>query len=251
MEHGATHSGHNKYLTGGALAVGGVIAAPYVLPMVGFGTFNMTAQAAQLCSASTPIYGTGLVGAINTGLSHIPLVGESLAVGALGSWSAALITGGLSIGGLMLGKYMEKNYDPTHRVPWGKIIKYTTLATSLLIALPSILSGLSMGLTFLAFAGATLFAGAGAGAIAASNTYSATNASLGMMGGLNTLTAGKGIIGLLPHLLTCGAAAFPFIGSLLAKKEEKEPEMPKLELPATSWAQRVQAPQPQGHAPAL
>lgn len=215
------HSQHSES-SGGALATigvaSGVIAAPYVLPLVGMGNAAMTKQIVTLCETSAG-HGIGLAGVINKGISHIPGVGDTLAAGG---WANAFASGIIGIGGTLLGNYVSNHYDREGHFPWGKAIKYAALATSILIALPSLLSGISMGLTYLAFAAG--------GAGLASTVSGALGSSLGLMGGINVISAGAGLSGLIAHAVTCGAAALPIIGSLWMghKAHTARPEHPPL-----------------------
>ncbi len=200
------HRGHKRLLVGAGLTTA-VVAAPHVLPLIGVGNAAMANEVVMQCS-SAGFAETGLAGAINGLLSSIPGIGSSLAGGG---WIAAAASGGIGIGGVLLGNYVHKHHDKPGHIQWGKIIKYAALATSMLIALPSILSGVSMGLTYLAFVTA--------GAAAALSVSTATTSTLGMMG---TVQAGTAMATFAPHIMTCGAAALPAVGSLfLAKKQDK------------------------------
>lgn len=202
QNHGQHDTGNNGAKLAAIGAVGGVIAAPYVLPVVGLGSEFMTKQILTLCQTSAG-NGIGLAGVVNDGLNIIPGVGTTLAAGG---WANALTSGVVGIGGTLLGNYIEKHYDRPGHLPWGKIIKYAAITTSILVALPSLLSGISMGLTYLAFAMG--------GAAVASTVAGATGSTLGLMGGINVISAGAGLSGLLAHVVTCGAAALPIIGTL-------------------------------------
>lgn len=205
--HGDHHSTDRALLTGLGLTAG-IVAAPHVLPLFGVGTEFMAAQTASLCGK---LGGSGLAGAVNSGLASVPGVGEYLAAGG---WTSAIASGLIGLGGSLLGSYIHKKYDQPGQIQWGKIIKYAAIATSLLVALPSILSGVSMGITFLtlAFGGAALATSVG-------KTLSTT---LGMMPGLNVVMQTASFSGFIPHIFSCGAAGIPAIGSLFASRHEAE-----------------------------
>lgn len=212
-QHGTEHSGLKLVGIG---AVGGVIAAPYILPAIGVGSSFMTKQIVTICQTSAG-NGIGLAGVVNGGLSAIPGIGPTLAAGG---WANAFTSGIVGIGGTLLGNYIEKHYDREGHIPWGKIIKYAAITTSILVALPSLLSGISMGLTYLAFAFG--------GAAAASTVSGAVGSTLGLMGGINVVSAGAGLSGLLAHVVTCGAAALPIVGTLwMGHKPKDTPQLPK------------------------
>lgn len=220
-------SGSDIAMVGGIGAAGSVIAAPYVLPMLGIGAGRVD-QMLQICSNSAGELGSGLVGTLNGGLSAIPVVGESLAAGG---WGTALTSGIIGLGGVFLGDYIEKHYDKEGQIPWGTIIKYAAITTSILIALPSILSGISMGLTFLGLAigGAEM-----GGAIG-----TAMGGSLGFMGGMQPLTSAAGIAGLLPHFFTCVLGALPVVGTLLTSQKMAH-ETPSNQLQEVDFLERLQ-----------
>lgn len=239
MEAHQQHSNNETAKLAAIGAAGGVIAAPYVLPALGVGTSFMTKQIVTLCQTSAG-NGIGLAGLVNGALEHIPGVGQTLAAGG---WANAVSSGVLGIGGTLLGNYISKHYDRDGQIPWGKVIKYTAIATSMLIALPSILSGLSMGLTYLAFA----FGGASV----ASTVSGALGSSLGLMGGINVISAGAGLSGLLAHVVTCGAAALPIIGGLwLGHQGKAGPETPRT-LPPSVLNGPLQIEGRVTHAPAM
>lgn len=206
---------NKKNLLKGAGVSAGIITAPYLLPAVGIGSDFVTNQLLNFCSTA-PGLGSGLTGIINKGLSAIPEIGTTLAAGG---WINAAASGVVGIGGVLLGNYIQKHYDRDGQIPWGKIIKYAALATSLLIALPSILSGLTIGLTFMAsLTGSAVFTGQVAGAL---------SSTLGLMGNINLATMGAGIASLLPHLMTCGAALLPAMGALMLDKPHTKVEQPR------------------------
>ncbi len=205
MEHGHAHHSSHKWLYG-ATAATGVIAAPYLLPSLGFGRPGLTEAIARICS-TTPGASLGLSGTLRQASESLPGIGSYVAEGG---WNPAIASGILGFGGTWLGNFIHQHYDRKGHIPWGKIIKYVAITTSLLIALPGILSGLTMGATYLAYL-------VGSAALA-SSILGITRASLGLLGEVGTTGIGSGMSALLPHLATCGAAIVPFLGPLLMPK---------------------------------
>lgn len=177
---------------------GALLLAPAVLPMLGFGTSQMASQAiASVHSINAT--GSGLAGIINSALASIPGIGASLAEGRS---FTAIASGAIGFGGIIAGKYLQKKDDGTSKVNWGKLIKNTALITSVLIALPSILAGLSVGLVFLAH----VFGGNALASSVATATYKTLGSiSASQMG--TSLAAGS--FAAVPHVITCGASLMP------------------------------------------
>ncbi len=193
----AQHQRSNKWLLGGIAASSAVVLSPYVLPSFGLGPSNSLEQIVGLCNNSG-VFGSGLAGTINQAFSEIPLIGSSLAAGG---WTSVLSSGIIGLGGSFLGEYIHKKYDHAGHIPWGRVIKYAAIATSMLIALPSLLGGLTMGLGYLAsLVGGIAFA---------SDVLGLAGGTLGLMGSNSIASIGAGITGFLPHLITCGAAFLP------------------------------------------
>lgn len=163
--------------------------------------------------------GDGLAGGINKALNYIPLVGPTLAEG--GIWSM-VATGIIGIGGTLLGKHMEHDAQTEAARKLGKWIRYGALATSLLIAMPSILTGISVGITFL-----SQFFTTSVDTI--STVMTNMKGSLGAMGSMTALTPTTNLLSIsLPHLLTCGMAIIPtalaiFMGTPPKKEAAPEP----------------------------
>lgn len=194
MGHETQHANHLlHWLELGAVGVAGAtIAAPYVLPMVGVGTQMDAITIASMCGNTLG----GLTQSVEHLLRGVPGIGGTL---ASAGWGSSIIAAGIGIGGTMLGDYIHTHYDKKGHIPWGTVIKYASLATSVLIALPSILSGISMGITFLALA----FGGSDA-------MFAARGALQHTIGFSGTAHfAPTGLAALAPHLLTCGRALLP------------------------------------------
>lgn len=195
------HDKHNamKWVVGGvALATGAVILSPYVLPLVGIGGSGLAANTMTALHAGAVGGGTGLAGLANSALHAIPLIGETLAQGGTVTALASGITG---IGGVLLGRYIDKHEDGTKHIRWGKVIKTAALAASALIALPTVLTGISAGIAYLAGLESVEL---GTAAI------SFMKATVGVANGANLTTMGATVGAFATsHLLTCGAAAIP------------------------------------------
>ena len=225
---GDAHRGH-KRLMRAAWLTGGVIALPYVLPAIGIGSAKVAGQVSNLCTASGST-SMGLAGALNNVLADVPGIGPSLAAGG---WSSALWAGGIGFGGMLLGNYVHKHYDHEGGIQWGKIIKYAALTTSLLIGLPSLLTGITMGLTYLAYlAGHALV---GNGASFASPVAGALGNTLGFSGATSAVGSAGGLV---PHLITCGAVTLPMTGAaFMANKGDRQEK--HTQTTTTRWTTRV------------
>jgi hypothetical protein len=103
------------------------------------------------------------------------------------------------------------------------VIRWASLATSILIALPAILPAISMGLIFF-------------GSLMGNNAliFDAANAigSLGATGATSAMTGALGVAGITAlHALTC-ALPLGVTSLFLGKTDEQAAPMPKLVLPA-------------------
>jgi hypothetical protein len=211
----STHAGHGYHPSRSFLwtlgTAGALTLSPYVLPLVGIQSYAATDSYMHFMGGhvSENAFGNGLAGLINQGLSHIPLLGPALtstsevvipglnlAVTA-GTLTSIAATACLGVGGVLLANWLEKRETPTGGIPWSKIIRYSALASSMLIAMPSILGGISVGMMFLA---ATFSSGF------ASHVGLALKSSIGAtsMGG-----GASGLMAMVPHLFTCGFSLLP------------------------------------------
>ncbi len=219
--HYADASGHHLpessgILLKGGLAASGLIVAPYAGDALGI-SVKTVPEIMEVMHGQD--LGVGIAGGINSLLSNIPYIGEMLSSGSMATTAASGIIG---IGGILLGNYLEKKHHKEDGISWGKIIKYTALTTSILIALPSILTGLSVGLTYLAS-----FAGAGV----ISSALASAASAIGSIGSMNVAAAGAGIGSALTHIITCGGAALSVAGAIyLDKATEPSNEPPKIEI---------------------
>ncbi len=199
---------------GTTLAAGAVIISPYILPLLG-GNANLATQAITALHGGV-IGGTvgSLAEGINAMINAFPVVGPVLAQGGLASAAA---TGIIGIGGVLLGRYIDTNDDGTRHIRWGKLITAAAITTSALIALPTALTGISVGLTYLV--------ALAAGTQAASLVATALANSIGSVGAMNFFPAGlSGIAAVLPHLLTCGVSLLPAALSIsLARNSHLSP----------------------------
>lgn len=182
-----------------------MIAAPYIL---GAGS-DLFWKFVDFCQSGAE-GGTGAVKAAHGALGSVPGIGSALTAGG---WVSILAPGVIGIGGAWLGNYVHTHYDRHGHIPWGNVIRYASLATSFLIALPSLLSGVSVGLTFLAFALG--------GVPAAYGMVNALYNTVGFMGKTSVVAAGGGLSGLAAHLLTCGTALLPAGAMLMGNHPAK------------------------------
>ena len=193
----------HRILLGTALVAGSVIAAPYVLPLVGIGSSDMALDTLAIMHGKG--LGSGLAGAANTVVNALPVVGPALARGGI---TTAATAGRLAVGSLVLGQFFKRQPDGSSAVRWGRVLAYGTLATSALIALPSVLTGISVGIVYLAEALA--------GPVVASEAVAFLSRTVGAMGAMEFGAYGlSGAMVALPHLLTCGASFLPVAASSL------------------------------------
>jgi len=137
--------------------------------------------------------GTGIAGTLNQGISTIPLIGGLLAGSTIAPIVASAIIG---IGGVMFANWLEKHETGTSSIRWSSIIRTAALTTSVLVTLPSILTGVTTGLSYLALA-------LGDGGATVDSIYN----SIGVATGHNSTTSLLGAA--VPHLFLCGASLLP------------------------------------------
>lgn len=211
-EHEHTHQGHNLWPLLTLVSVGALIAAPYVLPALGIGTTAAATAATDAFHAHNIAEGTGVAGFLAGGISHIPLVGASLAAGG---WATVAASSVIGLGGILLSNWL-KNREHEGDFPWSKIIRYTALGTSMLISLPSLLTGIAISTTFLANFliddPATMH-----------TLISGLSSTLGSASMEHMASSGGIFATLLPHLLSCG---FPLItaGAAFSLSGKQQPE---------------------------
>lgn len=205
--------------------------SPYLLPLVGIGQPDSAEGIMHLIGASptgNPL-GTGLAATVQQGIASLPGIGAALtstsavtvpflgtiAAGAIASIAATAVIG---IGGVLAANWLEKR-ESGNGVRWSRVLRYGALATSALIALPGMLSAISIGITFLA----AQLGPAG----------TATHTALALQGftGATTMHASagalNGVAAILPHLFTCGLAALPIVGALFMDHKTRSTDMPQ------------------------
>ncbi len=201
VSHAAHHTGKPEHplrdiAIGAAIAGAGIILAPHILPAIGIGSTEAAADSMWMLHAEN---GSGLAGTINGLLKGIPLVGTKLAEGGLFNSAATALVG---VGGVMLGKFIERKQDGHAKIKWGKMIKYAALATSALIALPTVLTALGSGLIFIASMACD--------AAYTSSVIGAVDSTLGSIGASAMQFTGlSGVAATIPHFLTCGVSLLP------------------------------------------
>lgn len=219
MAHAQHHKSQDRHFTVGRLlagaALGGaaitavIVAAPHILPELGIGSAEVfddamwashNYMAGDLYDLSIKDAGSGIAGALNRAMTHIPLIGEKLAEGGLFNAGVSAVTG---LGGYLLGGFIADREDGSKKIRWGNVIKYAALSASALIALPTLLSGITMGITYLAMLTEN--------PTFVDQTIESVNHSVGVSGG--RMTAGflgfSGAAATIPHLFTCGLPLLP------------------------------------------
>lgn len=195
---------------GAAVLAGAVMLAPVVLPALGIGTQDMALEATTSMHVPTGENGPGLAGGINKLLESLPLIGPRLAEGGLFTAAASAITG---IGGVMLGNTVESYEKQGKRFSFGKMLKLAAVTSSVLIALPSLLTGIAIGVVFLCNA-------LGDNRVAA-EAVKFLSETLGSSHRVDSSIATVGALAGMSHIATCGAAVLPAalgVGSLLRRK---------------------------------
>ena len=210
-EEHAQHESHflRNLGIGTALITGAVILAPYVLPHLGF-------KAAEIGM----VHG-GLAGAIHSAIASVS------GMLANGEWQGTLLTGVVGIGGVLLGNFLEKKQDGKDGINWGKVIRYAAITTTMIIAMPAVLTSISTGIAYLcAISG-------NAALIAAAPTFLAAT-----IGGVHTagmMAAGSGLGAMaVQHLITCGPAVLPSIAAYFLGGNKKEEQTKTSEVATTA-----------------
>ena len=208
-----------------AIATSTLIATPYILPFLGIGSLDKINTITHAIGGHSAVdaltgipssYGTGIAGFIQSSLAHTPFIGSaltslapitipgigvSIASGALVSFGAVAVIG---IGGALLANWLERRESSSQKFRASTVIRNVALTTSVLIALPSILSGLSLAIAFLAFSMGG-YAVANHTILGLQATLGATAMAHGAAGGVLAAT--------LPHLITCGGILLPLLSS--------------------------------------
>lgn len=215
-----------RWMGYGGLAAGAIALTPIITQAVAMqgGAAKALAQSAiSSCGSGIP---SGWAASIAEGIGQVPLVGGALAAGGYATIGASAA---LAIGGMLFGNYLDKQ-TPPEGFPWGRVVRWGCLITSALVAAPIVLSGLSMGLTFLSSYAAVY----GYSAISSLAAFaSSTFGTLGVSGALTGSAMAQGSAAMMTvHALTCalpiGASVF-----LFGKKRPADEvrSMPTLDLP--------------------
>lgn len=205
-----------KALSWGGLATAGLALTPVVFSAFSGNVGRAAGEAITFCITGPAV---GWAKTASEMLAQIPGIGPSIAAGGL---ATAAVSGGIAIGGMWLANYIDKR-TPQGAFRWGAVIRWASLATSVLIALPAILPAISMGVMFFAalFERPNLLSDA-AGMIG-------TLGKSGAMSGVSSALGAAGLAGV--HALTC-ALPLGSAGLFLGQKEEKP--MLRLQLPVSS-----------------
>lgn len=199
--HAHKHPIHHKLTLAFALGSSTLALLPYLITGLGIEASSTLLEAEQLIHPHSESAGYGIAGSINTALSAIPMIGQSIATG---TFFPILASGFIGIGGVLLGNWLEGKMGKQSSLP--KIVKSLSLMTSAIIALPSLLSGISTGLAFLglmAWDNGT-FAGLVQNSIGVIGNHAGSVSALGAT---------------VPHLLICGASILPVsLAYLLGEK---------------------------------
>lgn len=177
-------------LRGFAVTSAAVSLAPFVFGQSGFGATALELTQG-FCSSGS---GTGLAGVAFDVASKIPVLGAYLATGGILNGVLAL---GIGLGGIAWSRHLEKTNHPTA----AKIVRWGSIATSMLVSLPALLPALGMGFHFISIMTE------GAVSEFALSAFSA----LGKLGSAGAASAyaqsGSALLASAGHLLTCGLAA--------------------------------------------
>jgi hypothetical protein len=189
-----SHPTHHKIIWGIGIAAATLSLAPYILPLVGLGDAATLSETQSLIHPHNNPIGVGLAGGINHFLSNVPGIGTSLATG---TWFPIAMSAAIGIGGVMLANWIEKNNQGNVRIRrFSNLIRNSALITSALIAMPTLLTGITTGLAYIALA---------LGDMGQITTF--LQQTIGVIG---THTTNATILGAtIPHLLLCGASLLP------------------------------------------
>lgn len=211
-----------KVLSFSGLTTAALALAPVLFSKANGSLGIASAEAITFCTAG------GAKGAAGSVAGFLePLVGTSIAAGG---FTTAAVSGTIAIGGMWLANYIDKHTEKG-AFRWGAVIRWASLATSVLIALPAILPAIGMGLTFFG----SLF---GVEMLRDAAFLAGSLGSAGAMSGISTGLGAAGLAGV--HALTC-ALPLGVTGLFLGKKEEKP--LPRLQLPVITEG-RVMQPAP-------
>lgn len=186
-----SHPASHKLLWSAALTTASITLAPYLLPAIGIGTNETLIEAENLLHINN-VYGSGLAGGINQILSSVPLIGAALATGTITPILASAVIG---LGGVLAANWLAKRESPGD-IEWSKLLRLAAITTSALIALPSILTGISTGLSYIG--------------LAASDSGSMAQSMYNSLGTSASHSTASSLFGaVIPHLLLCGISILP------------------------------------------
>lgn len=232
------HKDHGaSWVLGGLGVITALSLAPFILPMIGIGN---TVKAGDIMHRMGEGGGTGIAGGLQDFIGGFPggdlltstapaldIGGFTIAAGTIATLGATLVIG---IGGVMLANWMEKN-EKQGDFPWSKVVRFAAIGTSALIALPGILGAISIGISFIG----SLFGST----VIENGTFSAMYQSLGATS-MHTGAGGaaNSVAASLVHLLDCGVAALPLVGTYFANKAHGQ-EKPQNRLEQVDFRQRL------------
>lgn len=204
----------NPWVLGAAGVTAALVLSPYLLPLLGVGEAGTAEDIMHYIGGHREAgsFGTGLAGSLQAGIAQLPLIGGALTSGTLVELpflgvsvaSGILVTAGTSLligaGGLWLANWMEKRETDADSIRWSRVVRTAALATSLLISLPSLLTAISVGITFLATLVRPLWGSYAAHY--AQQTLGGISMNMGPVGG---------IAAVLPHLFEHSAPLVPLL----------------------------------------
>lgn len=204
----ADHPEHHEGLTMGRKAVlalaGGtalVMVAPTLFPLIGIGSGELAQNTIDNMHTTGFEETKPLVGYIKDTIASVPLVGDAL---AQNNTTTTASIAGIGLGGWALGKFVESREENNPSFSMGKLIRFSSLATSMLIALPSLLTAIGVGVTYIV------------SAVDPDPNYALSEKVMdfftdyvGTVDESNVKTSLSGIGATLPHLLTCGGSMIP------------------------------------------
>lgn len=189
-----SHSSIEHAVTMGLRGFAATTAAISLIPFI-FGISGAGAQALEisqsLCSTGAA---SGLAGMAADAATHVPLIGAYLATGGIVNGVLAL---GIGLGGIALSRHLEKTGHPTA----SKIVRWGSVATSILVSLPALLPAVGMGFHFISIISE--------GAISdwALKAFDVLG-KLGAAGAASSYaSSGSAVLASAGHLLACGLAA--------------------------------------------
>lgn len=176
-------------LRGFAATTAAISLAPFVFGITGFGAQALEISQ-SLCGSGAA---SGFSGMAYNAAMQIPLIGSYLATGGILNGVLAL---GIGLGGIALSRHLERKGHPTA----AKIVRWGSLATSILVSLPALLPAVGMGFHFISLISD--------GAI--SDWSLKAFEALGKLGGAGAASAyassGSTLLASAGHLLACGLA---------------------------------------------